>query len=100
MAKKLTLNDLTKAELLEILNRYVFSVTDREIIRVRYNSLIQKAGAVKAEALTDLKTQKKKRGKSGPNVKKIVAKKYNRAMRLYTQAQKLKSQEYSGPMSL
>ncbi len=98
MAKSLTLKDLTKAELLELLDKYVFSITDREIVRVRYNSLIRRAGAATADALTNMEIieNSKDMHKNETDAKR----KYNEAMKLYSEAQKIKSLETSGPRTI
>lgn len=94
MGSKLTLKDLTKAELLELLDKYVFSVSDKEIIRVRYNSLIRKAGAASAKAITDMNSPEKHRNeKDQKSNRNSALKKYDQAMRLIHRAEKLRTTE-------
>ncbi len=96
MVKKLTLRDLTKTELLELLDRYVYSVSDREIVRIRYNSLIRKAGDATVEAINAMKSYEKTTGARSIEPNKSAAEKYNKAMEFYNQAQELKSLEHIG----
>ncbi len=96
MVKTLTLRDLTKTELLELLDRYVYSVSEREIVRIRYNSLIRKAGDATVEAINAMKSYEKANGAHSIKPNKSATEKYSKAMEFYNQAQELKSLEHTG----
>jgi len=87
MAGKLTINDLTKEELLELIiyRGLNHSINIRDIERVRWNTMIRKAKKMAEEACAEMEAH------TGPEnwpTYKKAADKFDRAMELYAESDK------------
>ena len=84
----LALSDLTKKELLEFIFKhgYHFPVTDRDIIRIRWDSMTRKAQAMMDEACQEIKRYK---GLEDYLKWKAAHEKFDRASKLYDKANTL-----------
>lgn len=84
----MTINDLTKEELLEliVMRGFNHSINEHDIKRVRYDTMVHKAKKMSDEACTEMKAN---RGfENWPTYKK-AADKFDKAMELYSESSKL-----------
>ena len=83
----ITINDLTKEELLELIvcRGFNHSISPRDIERVRWNTMTGKAKKMAAEACAELAANK---GPKNYPAWKAAGDKFDRAMKLYAESEK------------
>lgn len=90
MAEEITINDLTKQELLDlIIDRHLnHSINTRDIERVRWNTMVRKAKAMMDEARAEIEANTGKLDYLARTNYMLAHKKFNKAMELYAEADK------------
>ena len=89
MMKDLTIEDLTKEEILILFQNYLFYVSPSDIKRVRSDSLAKKAKEMADEAQADMRQYAEKPGMESRAGFLRASDKFDVAMKLYDEADKV-----------
>lgn len=93
--KKIALNDLTKAELIRLLGLHAPCLRDRDIVRARHDTMIQKGKSMMDEAVEKMKELSECKPKPGSeSIKNITdflgwSKVFDRGMEIQAEANRL-----------
>ena len=80
------LSDLTKAEILELISQKYFKITQRDILNVRWVSVLAKAKKICAEACDEMESA---HGPENHKKWKAANEKFDSGQRLYREADRI-----------